>query len=361
MRRTAVTFAALVILAGPAHAQVPVGVTAAVMPSPLGIALSVGKWIYDTATQEQVYYIEVAGEGGTADESKNNGFRLAVEQAIGNVISSETEANNGRIIRDEIINYSSGYVDRFVIVRQEASNIGVRTVMKIWVRRSVLSNRLLNRTEKSGEVDGPRGSAQLNTINRERSTGDRLLTTVLNDFPKRAFDVDLKTTDLKYRNRQGVLEIQFRLSWNKDYLSSLWAALDATNQKTSRPRAIIVVTGPNPWVGHWRGTATYDDDIKLRLIAGYLIQTRPTVSITVRSAQNQALIRQCFRWAELDHIDGYHVREGNFVSIGNFNNTATINGGFRLDAIAHIAVNPGLLDLASRVEVDVVPGNTCPN
>jgi len=330
-----------------------------IVPSPLGIVLTVGKWIYDAATQEQVYYIEVAGEGRTANESKNNGFRLAVEQAIGSIVSSETEVQNGRIVRDEIVSYASGHVDRFVIVNQEASGVGVRTTMKVWVRRSALSNRLLNRSERAGEVDGARTSTQLNTINRERSTGDRLLTTVLNDFPKRAFNIDLKNTDLKYSNRQGVLEIPFRISWNKNYLSSLWAALEATNQKISRPQATIAVS-PGAWFAGFGGTATYDDDVKLQLVAGYLVGSRPAVLVTVRSDQNQVLVRQCFRWPELDHFDGYVVRPGRFVAISPYGNTITVNGGFKLDAAAQIAVNPALLDSASRVEVDVVNSNICP-
>jgi hypothetical protein len=331
-----------------------------IMPSPLGVALTVGKWIWDASAKEQVYYIEVAGEGRTADESKNNSFRLAIEQAIGSIVSSETEVNNSRIVRDEIINYSSGYVDRFVIVSQEASGVGVKTVMKVWVRRSALSNRLLNRSEQAGEVDGARASAQLNTINRERSTGDRLLVTVLNDFPKRAFDIDLKTTDLKYRNRQGILEIQFRIGWNKNYLSSLWAALEATNQKISRPQATIAVS-PGAWFAGFGGSATYDDDVKLQLVAGYLVGSRPAVLMTVRSDQNRVLARQCVRWPELDHIDGYVVRPGRFVFISPYGNTITVNGGFKLDAVAQIAVNPAVLDSANRVEVDVVNSLACPN
>lgn len=359
MRRVVLALACGLVISV-SHAQTSL-LASAIVPSPAGIVLTVGKWIWDASRQEQVYYIEVAGEGRTADESKDNGFRLAIEQAIGSIISSETEVKNGRIARDEIISYASGYVDRFEIVNQESSAVGVRTTMRVWVRRSALSNRLLNRSEKSGEVDGPRASVQLSTLNQERATGDRLVQTVLNDFPKRAFDIDLKNTELKYsNNRQGFLEIPFKLSWNKDYLTSLWTALSVTSQKTSRPYATVSVA-PGAWFAGFGGTATYDDAAKLQQIAGAMIGSRPAVLITIKSTSNTVLFRQCFRWPELDHIDGYVVREGRFVRVSPYGNSVTVNGGFKLDAIAQIPANPALLANASQIDADVVNSLKCPN
>jgi hypothetical protein len=329
------------------------------IPSPAGIVLTVGKWIWDASTQEQVYYIEVIGEGRTADEAKNNGFRIAIEQAIGSIISSETEVQNSRIVRDEIINYASGYVDKFEIVKQEAGGVGVKTTMKVWVRRSSLSNRLLNRSEKSGEIDGPRASVQLSTLSSERATGDRLVVTVLNDFPKRAFDIDLKSTELKYGSRRGILEIPFRVSWNSDYLKSLWTALEATSQKTSNTQARITMHSGG-WFKGFGGTLNYDDSIKFDMVNSAMIGSRPAVLITIKSSENTVLFRQCFNWPELDHNDGYVVREGRFVRKAPYGNITTINGGFTLDGIAPIPAHPWIISSANRVEADIVKGASCP-
>jgi hypothetical protein len=124
-----------------AQAQLGGAVGAAIMPSPLGIVLTVGKWIYDASTRKQVYYIEVAGQGSNPTEARDNGFRLAVEQAIGSLISSETEVQNGRIVRDEIISYASGFVDRFEIIETRTTGTGTLVFMRVWVKRSDLSDR----------------------------------------------------------------------------------------------------------------------------------------------------------------------------------------------------------------------------
>lgn len=360
MRRL-ISAVACVLAVSTAQAQLPPILATAMVPSPVGIALTVGKWIWDSATKEQVYYIEVAGEGRTAEEARTVAFRVAVEQAIGSIMSSETEVRNGRVVRDEIISYASGYVDRYEVISQDANQIGVRVSMRVWVRKSTLSNRLLNRSERVGEVDGHRASVQLSTLNHERATGDRLVQTVLNDFPRRAFDIDLNNTELKYSStRNGVLEVPFKLSWNKDYLSSFWAALEATSQKTSRPRATVAVS-PGGWFKGYGGTATYDDPGKLQQVVGTMIGSRPAVLLTIKSTSNTVLFQQCFRWPELDHHDGYVVRPGKFVSISPFGSVVTINGGFRLDAVAQISVNPGLLTNASQINADIVPGSACPN
>jgi hypothetical protein len=137
------------------------------MPNPIGIALTVGKWIYDSATRQQVYYIEVAGNGATTTQARDNGFRLAVESALGSLISSETVVQNGRVQRDEIISYAAGFVDRFETVDTRTGPDGVVVTMQVWVKRSALADRLLNRSEKSGEVDGARATVQLQTLNQE--------------------------------------------------------------------------------------------------------------------------------------------------------------------------------------------------
>ena len=100
-----------------AQAQMITG--AMFLPSPVGVLLSIGQWI--TFESERTYYIEVLGEGRTPDEARNNGFRLAVEQAVGAIIASESEVNNNRLSRDEIISYASGYVTKYEITRGNKS------------------------------------------------------------------------------------------------------------------------------------------------------------------------------------------------------------------------------------------------
>lgn len=337
---------------GSSLAQVPPVPTTVFIPSPAGVVISVGKWIYDQITAETVYYIEVVGQGRTPEEARLNGFRVAVEQAIGSVVSSESEGQNSRLIKDEIINYSAGYVDRYEIVKTEASSYGQKIQMKVWIRRSSLPNRLLARSKAEASVDGNLASIRLETLNYERQQGDRLVDTVLADFPKRAFSVGVKNTELKYNNRQGVLEIPFKLTWDQNYINSLQSALVSTAQSGSNSVAQIRIAS---------SALNFDDRVKFNKIINRMIATRPAIQITITDTENRRIYQNCFRWSELDHVDGYRVRAGHFVEVNSMNPILTINSPFKLDGIAQIPVNPAFLAQANRVDAEVVLGSACSN
>jgi hypothetical protein len=357
VRRLAIVFAGLICLST-AQAQLGGAVGVAVMPSPLGIAITVGKWIWDSVTREQVYYIEVASKGLTSEEARNNGFRLAVESALGSLISSETVVQNGRVQRDEIISYAAGFVDRFETVETRPGPDGVTVVMRVWVKRSALADRLLNRSEQSGQVDGARASVQLQTLNQERVIGDRLLQQVLNDFPRRAFDITLEPTDINRQNRTAVLDINFQLAWNQDYLRSLWVAVDATSQRKGRAVATITV-GSGGWFRGFGGSGQFDDGHKLNMVLDKMVGSRPAVLVTVRGAHRETLCSSCYLYQELDHMPNYVVNENRFVRYGS--NFAQIMGAYQLKGRIQIPVNPAVLGRATAVDMDVVARNSCPN
>lgn len=356
MRKIATALACALMLST-AQAQIAPITTQMLMPSPLGVVLMVGKWIYDASSRQEVYYIEVAGDGDNTQQARMNGFRLAVEQAIGTLISSETETQNGRIVRDEIISYAAGFVDRFEIINEQVTSTGVRVSMRVWVKKSALSDRLLNRTEASGQVDGARASVQLQTLNQERATGDALLQQVLNDFPRRAFDIEMRPTDVVRQNRSAIMEVNFRLTWNRDYLRSLWTALDATGQRTSRPVATIVVNGGGLF-GSPGGTAKYDDAVKLQLMANRMLFSEPTVLVTIRSQSREVLFTSCYMYQELDDQPNYWVNNQRFVTFNG--GGAYVNGHMKLVGRIQIPLPQDILSRASSVDMDVVLRNNCP-
>lgn len=354
----AAVLAAVLTITSVAQAQVNPGVLMVFKPTPLGMLLTAGQWIL-LSDNKRVYYIEVAGLGDTAEQARSNGFRLAVEQALGTLISSETEVANGRIVRDEIISYAAGFVDRFEITSTKLTTKGqTEVVMKVWVARSALADRLLNRSERSGEVDGARASVQLQTLNQERATGDALLQQVLNDFPRRAFDIDLKPTDILRQNRSALIDINFKLSWNRDYLRSLWTALEATGIKSNRPTSTVIVNGGG-WLGGFGGAAKYDDNVKAELITNRMYVQGPAVLVTIRGATREVLFSSCYLYQELDNFAQYAVTAQRFVEFGQ--GFIRFNGHYVMPGRIQIPVGPEVLSRANTVDMDVVLRKQCPN
>jgi len=345
---------------GTAQAQLVPLTTTALVPSPVGIVLTVGKWIYDSVSKEQVYYIEVAGEGRTTEEARTVAFRTAVEQALGSIISSETEVVNGRIQRDETISYASGYVDRYETIAQDKTPAGVQVSLRVWVRKSALSNRLLTRSTKSGEADGARASVQLQTLNQERVTGDQLLQQVLNDFPRRAFDIDFKPTDIVRQNRSAQMEVNFVVRWNQDYLRSLWTALEATAYRGGTPVSTVGVNSGG-WFGGFGGQARFDDMQKYQSVVRSLVGTVPAVMITVRGANRDVIHQACYYYQELDHQARYSVTTERFVELSIYTPTAYVNGAYKMKSRVQIPINGVVLNQVSAIDIDIVTQRQCPN
>lgn len=329
---------------------------AMITPSPLGVVLTVGHWILNQ--ERPVYYVEVEGRGISPEEARSNGYRLAVEQAVGSLISSETEVENSRIRRDEIIAYASGYVTRFEVTSTTQWSDGYRVKMKVWVGRSALADRLLNRSVQSTTIDGHGASVQLQTLNQERITGDRLLQTVLADFPRRSFDIEISATDIVRQNRAGAMEINFRIRWNQDYLRSLWTALDATAHPGAATASSVAVNSGSLF--GFGGTARFDDQQKYRLVVSAMILSQPAVLVQIHSTHNEILYASCFYYQEMDHQPRYGVTTERFVRVSNYESRAYVDGAYRLRSRVQIPMNSAVLDRVNRVTLDVITQRECP-
>jgi len=279
-----------------------------VIRSPIGTGITVARWIYETSA-EKVLYVEVIGEGATVDQARQQGFRLAVEHAVGTVVASETEVRSDRQARDEIITYASGYVDRFEVVEQQ--RVGNRTLinMKVWVRPSKIANRLLNRSAAVGVVEGGRIGTQIQTLQHERTSGDRLLKSVLTDYPKRAFVIEMDKTQVIFDvNRTGQLEVAFWLSWSPAYLESIAEALSAINQRSDcgglfgcrgvASQIDVVRPGFGSTTQAW-----FNDKVADQMVRKEMIQSQPTIRIAIVDTAGKEQFKQCFYAKELDYRD----------------------------------------------------------
>jgi len=353
VRRTLLVLACAVLI-GSAQAQVITG--AMFMPTPLGVVMSIGQWI--NFEGEKTYYIEVAGDGRDPEESRANGFRLAVEQAVGTIVASETESQNAHITRDEIISYASGYISRYEIVKQEAGGLGVKTVMKVWIKRSAIANRLLAESRTEGTVDTSQAVVMMQSIKRERADGDRLVATVLRDFPRRAFKIETGKTIISIDNyRQNIMTIPITVRWDTNYLDSLWSALYATAQNRQSlctgytcENLAVIHGAKGTWMG-WRGDLGFDDWNKYNQVYTAVIASQPAVLTTIYDEQNKFVGSTCTYWNEFT--------QGGLAS-NRGNNQIYLNGGYTLKSLVGIKLTDAELAKSDHVKLEVIPGNFCP-
>lgn len=326
-------------------------------PSPWSIGITLIQWAMKD--QEKVLYIEVTAEGSDLDDARRRAFRMAVERAVGTVISAETESRNSRLARDEIITYASGYVKDYQLVETNPLDDRVQVKMKIWVSPNKLANRLLNQSRADGAIEGGKIAQQIESLQYERATGDRLLLSVLHDYPYRAFDVRVLPTRVTMdQNRNPVLHVIIDLSWNQKYLDSMGTAIKAINQKQGCDSWLQPAHCQKSTVNIRVGDAQawMDDETAWHLFLRETITTKPQVLLTFYDQGGRWLFKQCVGVNELDHVQ-YASRHYIEVDAGR----VLVNDRMkkRIEIPIPIGTYPISTSGLDKVEAKVVRNNDC--
>ena len=201
------------------------------MKVPWSLGIHLAEWV--VKERQKTFYVEVTADGSSLEQARHSAFRIATERAVGVVILSETETANSRLKRDEIISYASGYVDEYKIVDQTERQGRIWIKAQVWIKHSAIANRLLAGSVEPGKIDGERHSAQLSSLKHQQLSGDSLLSTVLNDFPKRSFVTKAGKTQIEVQpDRTTQLAIDFTAYWDYRYLEALSESLKNLKPKT---------------------------------------------------------------------------------------------------------------------------------
>lgn len=337
------------LLAGPVSASPP----SWLVPSPLSVVLTVGSWIMKDRTE--VFYVQVQAHGQDETDAREQAFRLAVNQAVGSLLLSHTQVSNGEVIRRDITNYSAGHIHDFRILDRSYRDGGVVIQADVWVRKSQIADRLLNESRAAGQVEGGRIAAQIDSFQAERQGADQVLTTVLADYPQRAYDITVGNTRVSVHNRVTYLEVPVSIRWNRQFVASLSEAVRTVN--------------PNPQCAKWlsdcrhirtivtigREQAWFDDDKTYWIFQRALVVPRPQVLLELQDSLGHTVKRVCFQVPQIDHsvyVPWY------FADVGGGDIRVNVNSersGPLMIETQNLPVNR--LD---RVAVSVVPMSQCP-
>ena len=306
-------------------------------PSPASVVITIGQWVLKD--QKKIYYVQVQSRAPTMREAKDDGFRLAVEHAVGSIVSSERTALNNKLVNNETIVYSSGFVERFEVVEREDRADGVQLKMNVWVSYSAIADRLLHQSRAAGEINGEQAAAAVQSKLTELQTGDRLLKSVLADYPRRAFDIDLKPTRIMLDSQRRVIaEVAYNVRWNKTYIRSL----EETLETVANNRRIY--------------NHVWDAD-KFAIIWSSMVQDRVVIRVAIRDDHNRILAKQC-------SFPDAHSNTGDWFSISNSGPYAsqfrvyTASTGTAREYL-YLGTNAQLLETAGKVDIQAVKQSDC--
>lgn len=312
-------------LTGPVTAQTPPMSTASVVLSVIRIAINLG------SGKQDYVQVDVVSQGSTLEQARLEGFRTAVNQAVGSVVATQTQTQNQRLTRDEIINYSSGFVDRFEIVEQQDQGNRVQLKMRVWVAESRLAHRLLGQSYDSQQVPGGRIGAQVETLLEERQQGDRLIEAVMADYPHRAFDVKVGRSTVKfddYRRASIITDVTIR--WDRRFTD---AVLDTLRQTR--------------------------DPAKHAWVYQQAVNREPTIQIAAVDSHGTVLHKECRLFTISPDSTGY-AKPPRYLLIWH-RNAPFFDTGYRVggDLTLNFGQDTQRLKQVDRIEVKILSQKDC--
>jgi len=349
MRRLAIGVLALGIALGSVQAA-----PAWWMPSPLSIVLTVGSWM--KKDRVEVFYVRVQAHGRDEADARDQAFRLAVNQAVGSLLLSHTEIRDGEVARRDIINYSSGHIHDFEILKREHRDGGILLQADVWVRKSQIADRLLNESRAAGSVEGGRISAQISSFQDQKARADQVIQAVLDDYPKRAFDVSVERTQVVVEGRDTVLIVPVIIGWNQLYLNSMREALRTVNPRpdcqswiNSCQNNLFTVR-----IGRDRVADFEDHNAMFWLFDRGITQKNPHALLTLINSSGRPIYRACFRVPELDNGN---YSSWKFAPVDGW--SASFHTNAKRNNLALDTRSIPVKDV-DRAEVSIVAGNQCP-
>lgn len=191
--------------------------------------------IFVSTVAQAATWVEVEGHGSTIEEAKQNGFRSAVRDVVGQLIVSDTEVSGDLITKDFIGDYSAGYVSDYEIKQTYHDTNEVVVDMNVSVSSSKIADRMRTNSNHRTTVSGENLQEKIDSILEQRTKGDRILSNVLASYPHNAYILNGGATQAVIgHRRQLYVDIPYEIHWSKYWLDALLETLDevAVNSKS---------------------------------------------------------------------------------------------------------------------------------
>ena len=137
---------------------------------------------------DAVQTVEVEGVGLTKGQAKADAIRSAVQRVVGGFVTSEVMTKNDELIKDEVLTFSAGYVDKVVVVSED---LAPDNTYKVRLKVDVVSQKLKKKLEEinvaSASFDGGGLFAEALTKMDQRDNSGAIFKKLLSNFYEKAF------------------------------------------------------------------------------------------------------------------------------------------------------------------------------
>jgi hypothetical protein len=205
----------------------------------------------------------VSGLGNTESQATQSALRSAVEQSK-SVILTESQVSKNNLVKNDIISYSSAYVEKYQVVSSKNQNQQWTVIADVWVKDNIIADRIIGRFSSDAVIDGKSLTGQadrlLTSKERTANQGLQLLNTVLADYPARALTPTVLNSQLQVQGAGAVFVIKYDLQWSNNFLSALKETLDIVQHSfVNNNCANCYVKITKNWLGFTGSTYDFAD------------------------------------------------------------------------------------------------------
>lgn len=175
-----------------------------------------------TLTSSPVIAVVVIGEGATLIDAQDQARRQAITQVVGAIVDTERVVANRKLVVDQILTYSAGYIVKEVILEQYP--IGERFFVKldVEVKSSKLKDFVLSQTEGTSEFDGDNVKLQIESYNNQLISADTLIDNTLKYHPSHAYNIEIVDYNISIdASRKAFLTVKYQQSWNHEFVDAI--------------------------------------------------------------------------------------------------------------------------------------------
>jgi len=311
------------------------------------------------STSKSDNYIRTTGVGNTYEEAKNNAFKEAIEYHLGVVIASERESHNNNLTKNEILAYSSGYVDEYKIISQQTIGNKIHVVVDVKLALLRISDRIMSKGKDNKYLDGAKHDSQYKSFTENKQNGDRILDSILNDYPKRAFNVKQGNYIIKIDgNRNLILTVPYTMAWNANYIRSF---NDVTKLLSDGELGFLEKNG---FGNIYHGAVTIDKQghyfndrvIPLKILYGILGDNELRINIEIRDHHTRSYYSKCYK--SIVNYDQFNGPKAGTVYF-KINSQASESGELSIDIHRNSSLANMMKNLFT-IELSVIPKKLCP-
>jgi hypothetical protein len=180
------------------------------------IVLAVGTASYQDSAPESESVI-VEGVGSTEFAAKKMAYQEAVRKVVGVLIDSKIQVKNDKIIREELLEFSGGFVKKVEVLSSQKEKDGlVRVKVKCLVEKAQVISKLEDLNVKVVNVDGTNLAAKEMTLEKMREEGTAMLSKALKERQLVFTTIPPKSLDDLKKAPDGSFYIPVRLAYDAD-------------------------------------------------------------------------------------------------------------------------------------------------